>query len=200
MGDEVYIAAVDCTGHGVPGALISLIGYFLLNDIVKANKGATAGMVLDMLNEGVVRTLRQDENSRTRDGMDIALMRIHLTEHWVEYAGAHRPLMFIRNGELNEIRGNKFPIGGSYKTRTNFDSHRHDLQPGDTLVVFSDGLPDQFGGPDDRKLGIKRIRHTLLETEYANMDELHKLMKTQLEHWKGSASQTDDIIVIGIHI
>ena len=156
MGDELYIAAVDCTGHGVPGALISLIGYFLLNDIVRSRKITDPGVILDQLDEGVTQTLRQDrDDSQTKDGMDIALCKINLAKGEVEYAGAHRPLYTITSkGELDEIKGNKFPIGGGiYKNQTKFTNTKIKVNKGDSIYFCSDGFPDQFGGPDNRKFG-----------------------------------------------
>ena len=125
MKDAIYIAAVDCTGHGVPGALLSLIGYFLLNDIVKSRKISDPGEILDILDEGVTTTLRQDQDdSRTKDGMDIALCRIDKKTNEVQFAGAHRSLYAVQNGELQEIKGNKFAIGGGiYKNQTKFTNH-----------------------------------------------------------------------------
>src|SRR5690606_36853419 len=98
--DDIFIAAVDCTGHGVPGALLSLIGYFLLNDIVRSRKVTEPGRILDLLDEGVTTTLRQDEDATTKDGMDIALCKINLSSRQAEYAGAHRPLYIVRGGEM----------------------------------------------------------------------------------------------------
>ncbi|MEJ2004840.1 MAG: SpoIIE family protein phosphatase, partial [Cyclobacteriaceae bacterium] len=148
-GDSIFIAAVDCTGHGVPGALLSLIGYFLLNDIVRSRKITDPGKILDILDEGVTTTLRQDENE-TKDGMDIALCRIDKNKREVEFAGAHRPLYMMKNGEMEEIKGNKFAIGGGiYKNQTNFTSHSIKLKKGDSIYFCSDGFPDQFGGPQN---------------------------------------------------
>src|SRR5690606_22987863 len=106
QGNDIFIAAVDCTGHGVPGALLSLIGYFLLNDIVKSRNVIDPGKILDLLDEGVTQTLRQDHlDAATRDGMDIALCRINTHTRTVEYAGAHRPLHVMKTGVLEEIKG-----------------------------------------------------------------------------------------------
>ena len=127
--DEIFIAAVDCTGHGVPGALLSLIGYFLLNDIVRSRKVTEPGKILDLLDEGVTTTLRQDEDATTKDGMDIALCKINVATREVEYAGAHRPLYIMKNGVMDEVKGNKFPIGGGiFKNQTNFTNTKIKLE------------------------------------------------------------------------
>lgn len=200
VGDDIFLAAVDCTGHGVPGALISLIGYFLLNDIVRSRKIHTPGEILDQLDEGVTRTLRQDQaNSTTKDGMDIALCKINLKKMELEYSGAHRPLYILDNGEMNEIKGNKFPIGGGrYKNQTNFDNHLVKLKKDDSVFFCSDGFPDQFGGPQNRKFGPKRLREMIHETNGKDMVEVSKIMEDRWESWKGDSKQTDDVLLIGI--
>jgi PAS domain S-box-containing protein len=200
IGDEIYLAAVDCTGHGVPGALLSLIGYFLLNDIVRSRKITDPGLILDQLDEGVTSTLRQDQDdSKTKDGMDIALCKINTKLKKVEYAGAHRSLYVIKNGEMNEIKGNKFAIGGGiYKNQTNFTNHVVELEEGDSFYFCSDGFPDQFGGPENRKFGPKRLREHIMEVFHKPMASAHEVFDTEWENWKGDEKQTDDVLLIGI--
>ena len=201
MGDDIYIAAVDCTGHGVPGALISLIGYFLLNDIVRSRKIADPGIILDQLDEGVTQTLRQDmDESQTKDGMDIALCKINLKKGEVEYAGAHRPLYAITaEGEFTEIKGNKFPIGGGiYKNQTQFTNTKLKVGKGDAIFFCSDGFPDQFGGPDNRKFGPKNTRKLIIENHKLPMKEVQNVIEDAWEGWKGDYKQTDDVLMIGI--
>lgn len=197
--DEIFIAAVDCTGHGVPGALLSLIGYFLLNDIVRSRKITEPGKILDLLDEGVTTTLRQDEDATTKDGMDIALCKINLESRQVEYAGAHRPLYVSRNGEIEEVKGNKFPIGGGiFKNQTNFTNHKLKLGKGDSIFFSSDGFPDQFGGPEGRKYGPKRVRETIVRVQEKPMREIMEIFDREWEAWRGDQKQTDDVLLIGI--
>ena len=198
QGDDIFIAAVDCTGHGVPGALISLIGYFLLNDIVKSRGITDPGIILDQLDEGVTQTLKQDsEDSKTKDGMDIALCRINKGQ--VQYAGAHRSLYFMQQGELVEIKGDKFPIGGGiYKNQTNFSTHTIEVKKDDGVYFCSDGFPDQFGGPDNRKFGPKRTRALIAEQHHLPMTQVHKNFANVWENWRGDERQTDDVLMIGI--
>jgi PAS domain S-box-containing protein len=200
MKNEVYIAAVDCTGHGVPGALLSLIGYFLLNDIVRSRKVTEAGIILDLLDEGVTSTLRQDQDdSATKDGMDIALCKINLDTNEIEYAGAHRPLYFVKDGMMDEIKGNKFPIGGGiFKNQTNFTTHKMTMKPGDSVYFSSDGYPDQFGGPEQRKLGPKRVREMVEKAHTLPMKDAAQIFDSEWEAWKGDTKQTDDVLLIGI--
>jgi PAS domain S-box-containing protein len=198
--NEIFIAAVDCTGHGVPGALLSLIGYFLLNDIVRSRKVTEPGKILDLLDEGVTQTLRQDQDdSATKDGMDIALCRINADTGEVEYAGAHRPLYFMKGGVMDEIKGNKFPIGGGiFKNQTNFTTHRLQLNVGDSIYFSSDGFPDQFGGPEVRKFGPKKTREIVEKVHQMPMQEAALVFDREWESWKGDHKQTDDVLLIGI--
>jgi PAS domain S-box len=197
--DEIFIAAVDCTGHGVPGALLSLIGYFLLNDIVRSRKITEPGVILDMLDEGVTTTLRQDEDATTKDGMDIALCKINMHTREVEYAGAHRPLYIMRDGVMEEVKGNKFPIGGGiFKNQTNFTNTKLQLGKGDSIYFSSDGFPDQFGGPEGRKFGPKRVREIIERVHKQSMKEAMTAFDHEWETWRGDQKQTDDVLLIGI--
>lgn len=197
--DEIFIAAVDCTGHGVPGALLSLIGYFLLNDIVRSRKITEPGVILDMLDEGVTTTLRQDEDATTKDGMDIALCKINMNTREVEYAGAHRPLYIMRDGVMEEVKGNKFPIGGGiFKNQTNFTNTKLQLGKGDSIYFSSDGFPDQFGGPEGRKFGPKRVREIIERVHKQSMKEAMTAFDHEWETWRGDQKQTDDVLLIGI--
>ena len=197
-GEDTFIAAVDCTGHGVPGALISLIGYFLLNDIVRSRGVSDPGEILDQLDDGVTKTLRQDsEESQSKDGMDIALCRIRKNE--IQYAGAHRPLYYMQKGEMVEVKGNKFPIGGGiYKNQTNFTTTTIKAAKGESIYFCSDGFPDQFGGPDNRKYGPKRLRSIIQKHHHKPMDEVHQTIGSSWEEWQGEEKQTDDVLMIGI--
>ncbi|MEM6522192.1 MAG: PAS domain S-box protein [Bacteroidota bacterium] len=200
MGDDIFMAAVDCTGHGVPGALLSLIGYFLLNDIVRSRKISDPGLILDQLDEGVTTTLRQDQDdSKTKDGMDIALCKINADKRTIEYAGAHRPLYMMKKGEMEEVKGNKFAIGGGiYKNQTNFTTYSTKLSKGDSIYFCSDGFPDQFGGPDNRKFGPKRTRELIQEIHEKSMGEAYQIFDKEWEGWKADEKQTDDVLLIGI--
>lgn len=197
--NEIFIAAVDCTGHGVPGALLSLIGHFLLNDIVRSRKVTDPGKILDLLDEAVTTTLRQEEDATTRDGMDISLCKINLAEREVEYAGAHRPLYIMKGGVLEEVKGNKFPIGGGiFKNQTNFTNTKIKLKQGDSIFYCSDGFPDQFGGPDGRKFGPKKMREIIEKIHTLPMKEAMLIFEEHWENWKGNQKQTDDVLLMGI--
>jgi len=201
VDDVIYIAAVDCTGHGVPGALISLIGYFLLNDIVRSQKETDPGIILDKLDAGVTSTLRQDrDDASTKDGMDIAFCKIDKKNSKLEFAGAHRPLYYVHNnGEMTEVKGDKFPIGGGiYRNQTNFENHKFDYKKGDSIFFCSDGYPDQFGGPQNRKFGPKRLRQMIVDNHGKSMDKQYQVYDEAWEGWKADYKQTDDVLLIGI--
>ncbi|MEO5603662.1 MAG: SpoIIE family protein phosphatase [Cyclobacteriaceae bacterium] len=197
--NEIFIAAVDCTGHGVPGALLSLIGYFLLNDIVRSRKVTEPGKILDLLDEGVTATLRQDEEASTKDGMDISFCKINLARREVEYAGAHRPLYIMKSGVLEEIKGNKFPIGGGiFKNQTNFTNFKIKLSKGDSIYFCSDGFPDQFGGPQTRKFGQRKMREIMEKIYILPMKEAMQVFEDEWTTWKGHEKQTDDVLLMGV--
>ncbi|HAN19173.1 MAG: hypothetical protein A2X13_09775 [Bacteroidetes bacterium GWC2_33_15] len=200
--DIIYIAAVDCTGHGVPGALLSFIGYFQLNNIVDHDINFTAGQILDKLHFGVRTTLKQDRvDAEARDGMDIALLRIDLKKKELQFAGAHRPLYLLRDGGLTEFDGNRKAIGGiphRKKAEKDFENHVIEIKKGDKIFFFSDGMPDQVGGPDGRKYSPQRIRVNIIENKDLTMQQYANLFSTDFKKWKGKNKQIDDVLLIGI--
>lgn len=201
-GDDLFIAAVDCTGHGVPGALLSFIGYFILNNVVDHYDNISAGQVLDKLHEGVRTTLKQDRiDSDARDGMDIALCKINLKKNTLEYSGAHRPLYLLRNNELQQFKGNRKAIGGiplGRKPEKDFENHIINLENGDKVFFFSDGLPDQIGGEKGRKYQAARIRQNIESNTELAMPEFESFFENDFETYKGEFKQIDDVLLIGI--
>jgi PAS domain S-box-containing protein len=198
---DIFIAAVDCTGHGVPGAMLSLIGYFLLNDIVKSQKVSEPGKILDLLDFGVTKTLKQDfEGNEMKDGMDISLCKISKDKKTLEYSGAHRPLYHLRDGEIIEYKGNKFPIGGGlFKNQTNFTNYTIDIKKTDSFFFSSDGYPDQFGGPDNKKIGPARIRAIIDENKKVkDFNKMENVFGEFFSEWKGTYKQLDDILLMGL--
>jgi len=200
--DILYISAVDCTGHGVPGALLSFIGYFQLNNIVDHDVNYTAGQILDKLHFGVRSTLKQDRiDADARDGMDIAFCRINPKKKELQYSGAHRPLYLLRNGELIEYKGNRKAIGGiphRKKAEKDFINHNIEIIKGDKIFIFSDGMPDQIGGPEGRKYSPKRIREHIVENKDLSMQQFSSLFASDFKKWKGKNKQIDDVLLIGI--
>src|SRR5690554_90310 len=202
--DISYVAAVDCTGHGVPGALISFIGYFLLNNIVNAQTDHSAAMILDELHQAVRTTLKQDKEGATgRDGMDLAFCMIDKKKKVLQFAGAYRPLYLLRDGELIEYSGSRKAIGGiplAKKVEKDFDNHLINYQEGDKIFIFSDGLPDQFGGDEGKKYLTRRIRENLTNNADASMAHFAKLFPKEFYDWMGDVKQLDDVLLIGIEL
>jgi PAS domain S-box-containing protein len=200
--ETVYIAVVDCTGHGVPGALLSFIGYFLLNNIVDHEREYSSAEVCDLLHNGVRDTLKQNrEDAQGRDGMDIALLKYNPKKGEIHYAGAHRPLYFVRNGELTEYKGDRKAIGGiplGNKPEKNFTNYVIQVEPGDKAYFFSDGLTDQLGGPEYKKYSPGRVRDQLVNNNHLNMEELSQFFEDEFFTWKGKEKQIDDVLLIGI--
>ena len=198
--NKKIIAAVDCTGHGVPGAFMSMIGHNLLNQIVIENEISSASEILNHLNLGVQKALKQHQNSDTRDGMDICLCVFDDLAKTVDYAGAYRPLYLIdKNKKLQIIDGNKFPIGGfQISGERKFTSHTINIKEGDTFYMFSDGYADQFGGEKGKKFMLKRFQQLLINAYDYSLKGQGELLDKNIEQWKNGTEQVDDILVIGI--
>lgn len=199
--EHALIAAVDCTGHGVPGAFMSIIGSSQLNKIVMEQGITRPARILQKLDEGVSEILNQnEEGSKSRDGMDLGLCSLNIYEKTLSYAGAYRPMYLIRDGELQEFKGDSFPIGGNfkYKKEKKFHDHTVQLQDRDTIYIFSDGYPDQFGGPENRKYMTKRFKKLLLKIQDHDMEEQKEVLSKEFWDWKGDEKQMDDIMVIGL--
>ena len=198
--DEALIAAVDCTGHGVPGAFMSMIGFSQLNQIVNEREITDTDEILNQLSDGVDKALKQsDQEDTAKDGMDIALVNVNNKKMELSYSGAYRPLFMVRDGELEEIKADKFPIGGSVEGMK-FTKQNIKMKKGDTFYLFSDGFPDQFGGEKGKKFMTKRFKELLLENIHLNMDKQKQILDKSLESWRGRLEQVDDILVIGIRV
>ncbi|HRG58982.1 MAG TPA: SpoIIE family protein phosphatase [Bacteroidia bacterium] len=200
-GEENILACVDCTGHGVPGAFMSMIGNTLLNQIVNERNIIHPNLILNELNKEITTSLKQDtEGSDSRDGMDISILKLNLNAHKLEFAGANRPLYFVRDGELIETKANKVAIGGHMQEEEkNFTNHEFQLHKGDTIYLSSDGFADQFS-PADKKLMTKRFKEILLSIQHLSMAEQEQFLAQYIDEWRGSMEQTDDILVIGVRV
>ena len=198
--EKTYFSAVDCTGHGVPGAFMSIVGYNALNNAL--SKCDTPAEILDSLNKEISQTLhRNTASGTTKDGMDLSLCSFNSKTLELQYAGAFNPLYLIRNNEIEQIKADKFPIGSYFDGEPqHYTNHVIQLQKDDYVYIFSDGYADQFGGPRGKKLMYKQFRDYLLELVGKKMDTQHHFLNNNIEHWKGSLEQVDDILVIGLHI
>jgi len=198
-GDKILVAAVDCTGHGVPGAFVSIVGHNGLSRVFNEFKITQPALILDKLNEIVGETFRQQDNKEVKDGMDIALCSIDFKNLTLEYAGAMNSLYLINNGELKEVKADKQPIG-AFDNRKNFTNHLIKLTAGDCIYIFSDGYADQFGGPKGKKFLYKKFQDLLLSIHKSPMNEQKEILDKAIMEWKGKHEQVDDILVIGVKI
>ncbi len=196
-------AAVDCTGHGVPGAFMSLVGSNGLNAAVREHGTVLPGLILDELNKFVSESLNKDrgnEDSHVRDGMDLSLCSIDYKTLELQFSGANNPLYIIRNEEFIIIKADKFAIGSFDPGAQNYISHKMQLQKGDMLYMFSDGYADQFGGERGKKFLYKNFRDELMSIHRKEMEQQRKYLDDTIKKWQGSYEQVDDILVIGIRI
>ncbi len=198
---SVFIVAADCTGHGVPGALMSMIGSEKLTEAL--SQSTDTSKILEQLNKGIKNTLHQSaDRESTRDGMDIAICSVNTKNRTLKYAGANIPLWLVRKGttEVEEIRGTNEAIGGFTEDNQHYKSHDLKLQQGDTFYVSSDGYADQFGGIYEKKLMKKKFKKILLDIQDKSMQEQEKYLDNFVENWKGAIEQVDDILVIGVRL
>jgi serine phosphatase RsbU (regulator of sigma subunit) len=196
----LIVVAADCTGHGVPGAFMSMLGMSFLNSIVNEKKINRPGDILNHLRNYVINSLHQhDDNSNSRDGMDICLCAYDKTTNVLHYAAANNPLILVRNGELQSFDADKMPIA-IYHIDRDFETHQVEVQKGDCLYLFSDGYSDQFGGPANKRFLKKNFRDKLLMINALSMQEQKEVLQKTIEDYKGDYPQTDDILVIGIKI
>lgn len=200
---KVLIAA-DCTGHGVPGALMTIIGNNILDGVINKQKISEPDEILYELDNQLVETLQANtetsEDARVNDGMDISVMVIDENRHRLHFAAAKNPLMYVRDGEIHQVRGSKFPIGSNtqYKLKKVFEKHTIEIKPGDVFYMLSDGFQDQFGGKNGKKYLTKRFRNYLLSISHLPMEEQKEKLYKEVSEWRGGMSQTDDILVMGV--
>jgi len=200
-GDTVFIAAADSTGHGVPGALMSMIGAEKLSDAVSLSSDPSE--ILARLNRGIRTSLRQsDSQHSSKDGMDIALCVIDLKKQIIKFSGANRPIWIIRKDakEVEEIKGTKKAIGGYTDDDQYFSSNEIKMEQGDTFYIFSDGYADTFGGEFGKKLMTRKFKEILIEIQSQSMDQQEIFLEDFIEGWKAGEEQVDDILVIGVRL
>ncbi|HRG59238.1 MAG TPA: SpoIIE family protein phosphatase [Bacteroidia bacterium] len=218
--NTAILTAVDCTGHGVPGAFMSMMGNDYLSDIIVDSKTSDPAEILNLLRSGIIKALKQrGESGESKDGMDMALININKETLMLEYAGANNPLYIVRNKNLSEIpnaivygegdskqnlyeiKGNKFPVGIHMGTTLQqFTKHPIQLIKGDAIYLFSDGYADQFGGPSGKKLKYNQFKKYILESMFLTMEEQRIYLEQKLNDWQGELEQVDDVLVIGIRI
>lgn len=198
--NKIVLLAADCTGHGVPGAFMSMLGVSFLNEIVNSKKPDDAATILNELREHVKSTLANSGGvEQARDGMDIALCIIDQKKMVLQYAGAYNPLYMIRAGQLTEYKANKMPIG-LFDRNISFTNNIVNLKKGDCYYIFSDGFADQFGGPMEKKFLSHNFKNLLLEIHAQPMNKQKDLLVSAFNSWKGKLQQVDDVLVIGFRI
>jgi serine phosphatase RsbU (regulator of sigma subunit)/ligand-binding sensor domain-containing protein len=201
---RIYFAAVDCTGHGVPGAFMSIIGFELFRRITEIEKKKQPAEILKSLNQGFESIFRDIENIVLRDGMDVAFCAIDPELKVLEYSGAFNPLYLIRDNTITEIKGDRFSVGLNQLDLAipthPFNDHVIPLKEGDIIYIFTDGYADQFGGPEGKKYKYRRFRHLLLALHQLPMDRQLEFLRRSILDWKGDLDQVDDILVMGIRI
>jgi serine phosphatase RsbU (regulator of sigma subunit) len=196
-----FFAAVDCTGHGVPGAFMSLVGANGLNAAIRDHDTTGTAEILNNLNTFVTESLNKSrEENHIRDGMDIAVCAIDYEKKELYYSGANNPLYIVRQGEVLITKADKFAIGSFDPGSQSYSQHKISLQEGDAIYLFSDGYADQFGGEKGKKYLYKRFRESLIKVAEKSMPEQNAFLKNEIETWQGQYEQVDDILVIGVRI
>jgi len=205
--NKSYVAAIDCTGHGVPGAFMSLVGYNILKEITLNDEKAIApSIIMDKMSKGVVQTLnpkssKTETANQTKDGMDMSLCCVDYDKMELQYSGAYNPLYIVRDGKLMQYKANKFPIGFRVDNDIqNFTNNVIPLQKGDTFYIFSDGYADQFGGPNGKKYMTGNFRNLLVEASRQPIEKQKDFLYGTIENWRGELEQVDDILIIGVKV
>ncbi len=199
VGHRIVAAIVDCTGHGVPGALMSMISNFQLNGIINIQKITDPAQILNEFHLGVTKTLNQGQND-LEDGMDVAITVFDQSTRTLTFSGAKRPLIISRDGKLESIKGDNLPIGGLVNFKRSYTNHTIQLSDGMICYMFTDGIVDQFGGENNRRFKINRFRTLLTEHADQSLAEQEKIIDQTIVDWQGDQPQTDDILVFGFKI
>ena len=198
QGDKQVVIAADCTGHGVPGAFMSMLGVTMLNEIVNGKQIIQPDKIMNLLREEIIDSLKQSiDEDRVKDGMDMTIAVIDFKNNKLQFAGANNPVVIVRKGELLSYKTDKMPVAIHYNMKP-FKLQEVDLKKGDCLYMFSDGFGDQFGGPKDKKFMVKNLKRKLVELSPMPMLTQGEKLNEIFEDWKGDSPQVDDIVVIGI--
>jgi serine phosphatase RsbU (regulator of sigma subunit) len=201
-GSYLYVAAVDCTGHGVPGAFMSMVGHNALINAIKQLQTPGTAEMLAYLQKEVTELFRNNyQSSNVRDGMDISLLRIDKKNLKMQFSGANRPVCYIRNKVLSELKGDKISVSAHNENRhVTFTHHEISLEKGDAVYLFSDGYADQFGGPKGKKFKYRQFQEVLMNNHQLPMNTQKTVLQKTIDDWRGSLEQIDDILVIGFRI
>lgn len=199
--NDIYFAVGDCTGHGIPGAMVNFAGNALLRQIIRREGFSNPADIMSILDKEIVSLFNDNlTTGETRDGMDIAFCRFNLDSMKGYFCGAGRPLILVRNGELEEIKKGNSSIGYNDDTEKIFKTVEFDLMKGDKFYLFSDGYTDQFGGDNVKKFNRRRFRNLLQSLSSYSMKEQKKELSLSYENWKGNQEQIDDVCVVGVEL
>jgi serine phosphatase RsbU (regulator of sigma subunit) len=198
VGDTVLFAAADCTGHGVPGAMVSVVCNNGLNRAVREHKLTEPDQILNKTRELVVEEFEKSDEE-VKDGMDISLCALNTKTNTLKWAGANNPLWILRNGEIMEYKADKQPIGKHFDAKP-FSFIDVQLEKNDIIYIFTDGFQDQFGGPKEKKYRVAQMRELFLSLTSKTMEEQRKIIDVSFEEWKGNLEQVDDVCVIGVRV
>ena len=198
---RIAIASVDCTGHGVPGAIMSMIGYNLLNQFSNQATLEEPNLLVEKLHNGVIKSLQQ-EHTENRDGMDLSICVYDSEKQTIDFVGAKNPLVYIQDNQLHEIKGTNASVGGAFykNKKINFEKHTIDVSKPTTIYLYSDGYQDQFGGKKGRKFMKSKFKQMLFDNYQKPMEEQHKLFSRTFNKWKENEDQVDDVLLIGLKI
>ena len=196
--NKTIITASDCTGHGVPGSLMSMLGITMLHEIVNEKNFIHSDEILNELRINIARTLKQEgKPGEQKDGMDMVLLIYDRSSGELEFSGANNPIYIIRKGKMIEYKGNNMPVA-YYDNMTAFTRHTIKMEKGDRVYLFTDGFPDQFGGPEGKKFKYKPFKDLLIEVHERPMDEQRRILQMVFDEWKGNLDQIDDVLVMGL--
>lgn len=199
IDEKIFVASVDCTGHGVPGAFMSIIGFDLLRNITKEKHIHRAGDILTMMSKSLVALLsKNNQEGEVKDGMDLSLIVLHKTKGYLEYAGAFNPLYIIRNNKIETADADRCSLGASSNTE-GYKTSIVDIEKGDKFYMFSDGYADQFGGEFGKKMKFRRFRHLLLSIHNLPFDQQEEYLEQYFNTWRGEHEQVDDILILGMN-
>lgn len=199
VDDNIVVVVADSTGHGVPGAFMSMFGLAQVNQIVAVQKIYKPSVILDKLRKEVIKAFKQTEDSEIKDGMDISVISLNRESRTIQFAGAFNPLYLVRENELVVISADSMPISiGMHKK--NYTNHVLEYQPGDCFYMASDGYASQFGGPNDKKIKSSGLRQLMVEYATLPMDVQKKAFASFFESWKGNREQTDDVLLLGLRM
>jgi serine phosphatase RsbU (regulator of sigma subunit) len=198
---SLFFTVADCTGHGVPGAFMSMLGISTLNEIITNKSDLDACTILNLLRNKIKSSLHQTgKEGEAADGMDIAFCILHKDRKKLEYAGAYNPMMIFKKGVPQEYKGDRMPIGIHYGEKDTFTNYEINVSKGDTIYIFSDGFCDQFGGPEGVKYKIANLKKLLIEINLKPMEEQKEILEYEFQKWRGSFEQVDDITILGVRI